>query len=66
MGQFEQLVKEREKVQQDQRPLVAESERLRTQLSEFSEKRSNISVSIYDPLERTRPNQSSRNVSTRR
>ncbi|KAL1950788.1 hypothetical protein VTO73DRAFT_5912 [Trametes versicolor] len=43
MGQFEQLVKEREKVQQDQRPLVAESERLRTQLSEFSEKRSNIS-----------------------
>ncbi len=54
MGQFEQLVKEREKVQQDQRPLMDESDRLRLQLSEFSEKRSSISVSMHETLERTR------------
>ncbi|KAI9057466.1 P-loop containing nucleoside triphosphate hydrolase protein [Trametes sanguinea] len=41
--QYEQLIKEREKVQQDQRPLMEESEDLRQQISQHSDKRVEIS-----------------------
>ncbi|KAI8978840.1 P-loop containing nucleoside triphosphate hydrolase protein [Trametes punicea] len=43
VNQYEQLIKEREKVQQEQRPLVDESDRLRRQISEHSDKRVAIS-----------------------
>ncbi|OSD07571.1 P-loop containing nucleoside triphosphate hydrolase protein [Trametes coccinea BRFM310] len=41
--QYEQLIKEREKVQQDQRPLMEESDNLRVQISQHSDKRVEIS-----------------------
>lgn len=47
MGQYEQLIREREKVQLDQRPLMEESERIRQQLSEHDGKRTNLSVSAH-------------------
>ena len=44
--QYEQLLKERERVQQDQRPLVEESERLRLQITEHAGKHDAISVRL--------------------
>ncbi|CDO70857.1 hypothetical protein BN946_scf184801.g50 [Trametes cinnabarina] len=41
--QYEQLIKEREKVQQDQRPIMEEFEKLRQQIAQHSDKRSTIS-----------------------
>ena len=46
MTQFAQLVEAREKVLKDQRPLVAEVERLRVRISEFDDKRSEMEVSL--------------------
>ncbi|KAI0366623.1 P-loop containing nucleoside triphosphate hydrolase protein [Pilatotrama ljubarskyi] len=43
MEQYEQLIKERERVQQDQRPLMEESEHLRRQIAQHSEGRGAIS-----------------------
>ncbi|KAI0357379.1 P-loop containing nucleoside triphosphate hydrolase protein [Trametes cingulata] len=46
MDQFAQLTKEKEKVQQDQRPLMEESEQLRVQIARHGEARAAISERI--------------------
>ncbi|KAI0826719.1 hypothetical protein BC628DRAFT_1418807 [Trametes gibbosa] len=50
MEQYEQLIKEREKVQQDQRPLVAESERLRLQIAAHGTQRGGVSDRLNEAV----------------
>ncbi|KAH9851599.1 P-loop containing nucleoside triphosphate hydrolase protein [Lenzites betulinus] len=50
MEQYEQLIKEREKVQQDQRPLVAESDQLRIQIAAHGTQRGGVSDRLNEAV----------------